>query len=94
MYNHEKNNLGSVLRKVGDLLGARTMYENAWRLSDQRLGETHAFTLIYKANLRRVNEAIVSHLIFSYAIQIIFVYFMPMRMLLCVCTHRMRKMNF
>lgn len=92
MYYHEKNNLGSVLRKIGDLLGARAMYENAWRLSDQRLGETHAFTLIYKSNLRRVNEAIVSHLICSYAIQMVFVSFM--QILLCMQPHRMRKMNF
>ena len=76
-------------------MGARTMYENAWRLSDQRLGETHAFTLMYRSNLRRVNEAIVSDYICMYVIQICFLFINCQCEFYCICIiHRMLKMSF
>jgi Flp pilus assembly protein TadD len=48
------NNLASVLHAQGDLAGARTFYERALAIREQRLGPGHPITVRNRENLATV----------------------------------------
>ena len=49
------NNLGSVLRDLGDLPGARAAFERALAIVRQFLGEDHPYTKTVQGNLEALD---------------------------------------
>ena len=53
-----RNNLGSVLRALGDLKGARVQLERALAISEEALGPDHPDVAISRGNLSGVLQAL------------------------------------
>jgi Tetratricopeptide repeat len=53
-----RHNLGSVLLDLGDLAGAKQLYERALAIGDAALGPDHPTVAIYRRNLDGVLQAL------------------------------------